>query len=90
MNNLKQIYYEDEYNTLVHNDCLQTLKEVKDNSIDLFFTSPPYAERRKNVYNSIKTEEYVDWFLPIANEIKRALKPKGSFFLNIKPHCHLG
>ena len=28
-------------------DCLDLMKTIDDNSIDLVFTSPPYAERRK-------------------------------------------
>ncbi len=47
-------------------------------------TSPPYAERRKHTYGGVPPDRYVDWFLPIAHEIKRVLKPTGSFILNIK------
>ena len=75
---------------LYNGDCLEIMKKVSDNSIDVVFTSPPYAERRKNSYNSIKVENYVEWFTPIAKEIKRVLKPTGSFFLNIKPHTEGG
>jgi site-specific DNA-methyltransferase (adenine-specific)/site-specific DNA-methyltransferase (cytosine-N4-specific) len=60
------------------------LKKLSDNSIDLIITSPPYADRRKNVYGGVSEDKYVDWFKPIAIEIKRVLKPTGSFFLNIK------
>jgi len=58
--------------------------------VDLVVTSPPYAERRKKNYNSIPSNEYVEWFLPIAERIKKLLKPSGSFFLNIKTHTHDG
>ena len=68
----------------------QVLKKIPDNSVDLVFTSPPYAERRKNTYGGIKEDEYVDWFKTIAIELKRILKPTGSFFLNIKPHTNNG
>ncbi|MCB0739161.1 MAG: site-specific DNA-methyltransferase, partial [Bacteroidetes bacterium] len=71
-------------------DCLELMKTIDDNSIDLVFTSPPYAERRKATYGGINENEYVDWFLPIGAEIKRILKPTGSFFLNIKPHTNKG
>ena len=30
---------------LVLGDCREKLKELSDNSIDLIFTSPPYADR---------------------------------------------
>jgi len=69
-----------------HADCRLILAQLPDESIDLVITSPPYAERRKATYGGIDEAEYVEWFLPIASEIKRVLKPAGSFFLNIKPH----
>ena len=66
-------------------DCLDVLNEyVPSDSIDLVFTSPPYADQRKNNYGGISPSDYVDWFLPRADEIKRVLKPSGSFVLNIK------
>jgi len=71
-------------------DCLEVMKTIPDNSIDLIITSPPYAERRKSTYSGTNVDEYVEWFLPIAEQIKRILKPTGSFFLNIKPHTEKG
>jgi len=75
---------------ILFGDCLGLMKTIDDNSIDLVFTSPPYAERRKATYGGTNENEYVDWFLPIGAEIKRILKPTGSFFLNIKPHTNKG
>lgn len=68
----------------------QELKKIPDNSVDLIITSPPYADRRKNTYGGISEDKYVEWFKLIAIEIKRILKPTGSFFLNIKPHTNNG
>jgi len=65
-------------------DCKYVLKQIPDNSIDLIFTSPPYADQRKNTYGGIATDEYVEWFLPISQELLRVLKPTGTFILNIK------
>jgi site-specific DNA-methyltransferase (adenine-specific) len=65
-------------------DCLTILKEVQDNSIDLVVTSPPYADQRASTYGGHKPDEYVSWFLPIADELFRVLKPSGTFVLNIK------
>jgi site-specific DNA-methyltransferase (adenine-specific)/site-specific DNA-methyltransferase (cytosine-N4-specific) len=61
-----------------------------DNSVDLIVTSPPYADKRKKIYNSIHPDDYVDWFLPISKELLRILKPNGSFVLNIKEHPRNG
>ncbi|MFE4202124.1 DNA-methyltransferase [Aneurinibacillus aneurinilyticus] len=77
-------------NRIYQRDCIESIRMIPDESIDLIFTSPPYADRRKNTYGGVHESEYVNWFLPIAKEMKRVLKPTGSFFLNIKPHCHNG
>jgi site-specific DNA-methyltransferase (adenine-specific) len=65
-------------------DCLNILPLIPDHSIDLVVTSPPYADQRKNTYGGVSPDKYVDWFLPISAELKRVIKPTGSFVLNIK------
>lgn len=69
---------------LILGDCSEVLKTLKDNSIDLIFTSPPYADSRTTTYGGIKPDKYVEWFLPISKELLRVLKPTGTFVLNIK------
>jgi DNA modification methylase len=71
-------------------DCLEKMSLIPDKSVDLVFTSPPYADKRKNVYDTVSEEKYVEWFLPRAKQIKRILNPRGSFFLNIKPGSNNG
>ena len=65
-------------------DCSEVLKSLPDNHVDLIFTSPPYADQRKKTYGGIHPDEYVNWFLPITQELLRVLKPSGTFILNIK------
>lgn len=65
-------------------DCLKVLPKIPDNSVNLIITSPPYADNRKIIYGGIHPDQYVEWFLPISNELKRVLRPDGSFVLNIK------
>ena len=69
---------------LILGDCEKELKNVPDNSVDLIFTSPPYADQRKNTYGGIHPDKYVEWFLPISEQLLRVLKPTGTFILNIK------
>ena len=76
--------------TIYQGDCLQKLKLLEDNSVDLIVTSPPYADQRKNTYGGISTNKYVDWFLPISAELLRVLKPTGTFILNIKEKVQNG
>jgi len=71
-------------NQILLGDCEQVLKSFPNNSVDLIFTSPPYADQRKKTYGGIKPNQYVEWFLPKAKEFLRVLKPRGTFVLNIK------
>ena len=71
-------------NKIFLGDCEEVLKEFPDNSIDLIFTSPPYADQRAKTYGGIKPDYYVDWFMPKATQFLRVLKPTGTFILNIK------
>lgn len=65
-------------------DCEDVLKKIPDNSVDLIFTSPPYADQRKKTYGGIHPNVYVEWFLPKTYQMLRVLKPTGTFVLNIK------
>src|SRR5215210_7965785 len=71
-------------NKIIRGDCLEVLKKLPESSVDLIVTSPPYADQRKDVYGGIHPDEYVDWFMPRADQFYRVLKPTGSFILNIK------
>ena len=71
-------------NVVYNEDCLDRLKKIPSESIDLIMTSPPYADNRKGVYRGVGVGRYVEWFLPISKELLRVLRPRGSFVLNIK------
>lgn len=73
-----------EINKIYNENCLETMKKMEENSIDLIITSPPYADRRKTTYGGIHPDRYVEWWLEISKELQRVLKPTGSFILNIK------
>ncbi|MDO4712471.1 MAG: site-specific DNA-methyltransferase [Candidatus Saccharibacteria bacterium] len=69
---------------LILGDCLEELKKLEAKSVNLIVTSPPYADQRTSTYGGIKPDKYVEWFIPIAAELKRVLKDDGTFILNIK------
>ncbi|NPV41210.1 MAG: site-specific DNA-methyltransferase [Anaerolineae bacterium] len=71
-------------NEILLGDCEKELHKFPDNYFDLIFTSPPYADQRKNTYGGIKPDNYVEWFIPKSEEFLRVLKPTGTFILNIK------
>lgn len=75
---------------IICGDALDVLKTFPDECIELIVTSPPYADRRVKSYGGVPPEKYVDWFIPIANELFRVLKTDGSFILNIKEKTENG
>lgn len=64
-------------------DSLALMKQLPAESVDLVFTSPPYALHFEKEYGNVPKDDYIDWFLPFCREILRLLKPDGSFLLNI-------
>ena len=67
---------------VVHGDAQTLLPKLEKESVDLFFTSPPYADAR--AYSRIHPDRYVEWFLPFARSMYDATKPSGSLIINIK------
>jgi hypothetical protein len=75
-----------EINKFYNEDCLLTMKNMKEGFIDLILTSPPYnmtkrkggyadKQPRYDTYNDWMTEEqYIDWSVNLFNEFDRVLK----------------
>jgi DNA modification methylase len=80
-----------DYNQIYAGDALELLKQMPDSSVDLVITSPPYSTLKVYIDNpGILADNYVEWFLPICNEICRVIKPTGSFILNINDKVENG
>ncbi|MGH3872448.1 MAG: DNA-methyltransferase [Pseudonocardiaceae bacterium] len=67
---------------VTHGDALDWLPKLAPCSVDLFFTSPPYADAR--AYRRVHPDHYVEWFLPFAEAMFAATADHGSLVLNIK------
>ncbi|MHB1535977.1 MAG: DNA-methyltransferase [Acidimicrobiales bacterium] len=67
---------------VVHGDAEAWLPHLSGSEVDLFFTSPPYADAR--AYSRIHPDRYVEWFLPLARQMYDATASTGSLVLNIK------
>ena len=82
---LSQGSFETKLGRLVIGDCLQILRALPTDSVDLFVTSPPYDGQSK-YGNGEKYERnwYEGFFLEVTAEIYRTLKPQGSFVLNYR------
>lgn len=57
---------------------------LRDRSIHLAFTSPPYPGRRRPSGNSIPIKSWIGWMMPKVAEIRRVLRPDGSFVVVIR------
>lgn len=66
-----------------HADALALLAALPPRSVDLVVTSPPFALRRQKEYGNVTQGEYADWFAPFAAAVRRVLKPRGSFVLEL-------
>ena len=64
-------------------DSLALLPLLPANSVDLVFTSPPFALQRQKEYGNKDQWEYVDWLLAFAPNVLRALKDTGSFVIDM-------
>jgi site-specific DNA-methyltransferase (adenine-specific) len=66
-------------------DCVEGMKRLTDASVDVVVTSPPYnlGIKYRNYTDRKSREEYLTWSCDWAREVKRVLRAKGSFFLNL-------
>lgn len=57
-------------------------------TVNLAFTSPPYASQRdydeESGFKPVPPDDYVEWFAPVAAVVQRVLSDDGSWFVNIK------
>lgn len=62
-------------------DCLQWLKLLQDESVDLIFADPPYNIRKADWDKFESQEQYIQWSLQWIKEASRILKPTGSMYI---------
>lgn len=91
-----------EFHSYLHNDGLSplfilgdahaSLACLPDNCIDFCMTSPPYWGKRQYETEGIGLEttsqEYIANLVAVFGEVKRVLKPTGSFWLNLGDSYH--
>ena len=78
-----------ESNKIVCGDSLTLLREMKDESVELIVTSPPYnVGIHYDVYNDSRPlEDYHQWLGEVCCEMYRVVKPNCNIFINI---CDVG
>jgi DNA modification methylase len=66
-----------EYNKIILGDCLEKIKDIDDESVDLAIIDPPYGK----VVNDDWDKGENPFTLELINETFRVLKPTGSFYI---------
>ncbi|MCF6356696.1 MAG: site-specific DNA-methyltransferase [Draconibacterium sp.] len=64
-------------------DSLELIPQLKDESIDLVMTSPPFALLRKKEYGNKEQNEYVEWLAEFGKLIYPKLKENGSLVIDL-------
>jgi DNA modification methylase len=84
------------YNQIYNMDCLDGLRLLESDSIQMAVTSPPYWALRSygcagQIGQEDTPQEYIDRLCAVFAELHRVLKPDGVFFLNIgDTYCGTG
>lgn len=84
----------------IHNlDCLEGLKKIEDNFIDLIITSPPFNlgnthhtgfKKHKSYEDNMSEKDYQNWQIRVLNECFRVLKSEGSLIYQHKNRISKG
>ena len=64
-------------NKIYCGDCLEVMKEIDNNSVDLIIADPP-SNIKKDSWDKI--DNYLDWIIKVFKECERVLKDNGSFY----------
>jgi site-specific DNA-methyltransferase (cytosine-N4-specific) len=64
-------------------DSLDLLARLPDDSVNLVFTSPPFALLRQKEYGNKEQHEYIEWLSTFAALVRQKLRPDGSFVLDL-------
>jgi site-specific DNA-methyltransferase (cytosine-N4-specific) len=79
-----RLYAETEHGRIFHGDSLGLLhKTLREGSVDLIMTSPPFGLVRKKSYGNEDADKYIEWFRPFAEGMRRVLKKDGSLVIDI-------
>lgn len=73
-----------EYRNKVFNeDVLKILRGIPDNSMDMVYGDPDYnvGINYAGKKYTVKWDEYIDWYVELAKESMRVLKPTGNLFM---------
>lgn len=81
-------YYSEDNGVIYCGDCLEVMKHIPDNSVDLVLTDPPYnvGIDYGNGSDKQKEDKFVEWFESIIKELTRILRDGGNFISIVGEH----
>ena len=79
----------DDAKKVICGDAFDLIPKLKNGSINLVVTSPPYCEQRKD-YKGVSEAEYPEWTTEWMGLLWDKLADDGSVFIVIRPHIKAG
>ena len=72
---------------LIQGDCLEVMRGMPDNSVDLVLTDPPYFKVKGEAWDNQwdTAEGFLAWLDTVLEQFYRLLKPNGSLYLFASP-----
>ena len=66
---------------IIHGDCLEEMKRINDNTVDLVLIDPPYNIKIDEWDDIGCLEEYVNWMEKVCDELIRVTRKNGSIYI---------
>jgi DNA modification methylase len=76
-------YFVTQFGEAFSSEVEKILPLIPNESVDLIFTSPPYALHFKKEYGNVNQDKYVEWLLKYADDFRRILTRTGSLVLDL-------
>jgi site-specific DNA-methyltransferase (adenine-specific) len=76
-------FFENSINKIIQGDCLEVMRKIPDNSVDVTFADPPFNLKKKynSYYDRHEIEKYLSWCKEWLYEMVRITKPTGAIFV---------
>ncbi|MCW5212033.1 site-specific DNA-methyltransferase [Desulfobulbus sp. TB] len=73
--------YKNKESTLYEGDCVEWLKSIESETVDLIFADPPYNIKKADWDKFESQEKYIDWSIKWIKEASRVLKKTGTIYI---------
>jgi len=75
------------HNKIINGDCIEIMREIPDESVDMTFADPPFNLKKKynKYYDKKEVDEYLHWCKEWITEMVRITKPTGSIIVHNIP-----